>query len=51
VLPCLPVSNAASLKTLDVSDGTRQMVIGVEASLEGLGMILQQEHENTDQHA
>jgi len=38
--------NAPALKTLDVSDGAGQIVVGVDVSLEGLGAILQQEDEN-----
>jgi len=42
--------NAPALKRLDVSDGARQIVIAVDASLEGWGAILQQEYENEDRH-
>jgi len=42
--------NAPALKTLDISDGARQLVLGVDASLEGWGAILQQEDENKDWH-
>jgi hypothetical protein len=42
--------NAPALKTFDVSDGAGQIVVGVDASLEGWGAILQQEYENKDRH-
>jgi len=42
--------NAPALKTLDVSDSAGQIVVGVDASLEGWGTILQQEDENKDRH-
>ena len=42
--------NAPALKTLDVRDGARQIVVGVDASLEGWGASLQQEDENMDWH-
>jgi len=42
--------NAPGLKTLDVSDGAGQIVVGVDASLEGCGAIFQQEDENKDRH-
>ena len=40
--------NDPALKTLDVSDGSGQIVVGVDASLEGWGSILQQENKNHD---
>jgi hypothetical protein len=42
--------NVVDLKMLDISDGTGQIIIGVDASLEGWGAILQQEDENKDWH-
>ena len=42
--------NAPALKTLDVSNGAGQIVVGVDASLEGWGAILEQEDENKDRH-
>jgi len=42
--------NGPALKTLDVSDGAGPIVIGVDASLEGWGVMLQQEDENKDRH-
>jgi len=33
--------NALALKILDVSDGTRQIAVGVDASLDGWEAILQ----------
>ena len=38
--------NAPALRTLAVSDGTSQRVVGVDASSEGWGAILQQDDEN-----
>jgi hypothetical protein len=38
--------NAPALKTVDLSDGTGQIVVGVDASLERWWAILQQEDEN-----
>jgi len=38
--------NAVALKTLDVSDGARQIVDRVDGSLKGLGARLQQEDNN-----
>jgi len=42
--------NAPVSKTLDVSDGAGQIVMGVDASSEGWGAILQQEDKNRDRH-
>jgi len=42
--------NVPALKMLDVSDGAGQIVVGVDASLEVWGAILQQEDENKDRH-
>jgi hypothetical protein len=42
--------NAPALKTLDVSDGAGQIVVGVDASFKGCRVILQQEDENKDRH-
>jgi hypothetical protein len=42
--------NAPALRTLDLSDGAGQIVVGVDASLEEWGVIMQQEDENKDQH-
>jgi hypothetical protein len=42
--------NAPALKTLDVSDGTGQIVVGVDASWEGWGAFFQQQDENKDRH-
>jgi len=42
--------NAPALKTLDVSDGAGQIVVGVDTSSEGWGAISQQEDENKDRH-
>jgi hypothetical protein len=42
--------NAPALKTLDVSDGARQIVIGVEACSEGWRAIWQQDDKNKDRH-
>ena len=42
--------NAPVLKTLDISDGAGQIVVGVDASLEGWGAILHQEDVNKDRH-
>jgi len=44
------VCPAPALKTLDVSDGAGQIVVGVDSSLEGWRVILQQEDENMDWH-
>jgi len=42
--------NASALKRLDVNDGAGQILVGVDASLEGWGAILQQEDKNKDRH-
>jgi len=42
--------NTPALKTLDICDRAGQIVIGVDASLEGWGVIIQQEDENIDWH-
>ena len=42
--------NALALKTLVVSDGAGQIVVGVDGSLEVWGAILLQEDENKDRH-
>jgi hypothetical protein len=42
--------NAPALNTLEVSDGAGQIVVGVNASLEWWGAILQQEDKNKDWH-
>jgi hypothetical protein len=42
--------NAPVLKMLDVRDGAGQIVVGVDASLEGWGTILLQEDEHKDRH-
>jgi hypothetical protein len=42
--------NAPALKMLDGSDGAGQTVVGVDASVEGWGAILQQEDEDKDRH-
>jgi len=42
--------NAPALKTLDVSDGAGQILVGFDTSLEGWVAILQQEDENNDRH-
>ena len=42
--------NSLALKTLDISDGAGQIIMGVDASLGGWGAILQQEDENKDRH-
>jgi len=43
--------NTPVSKTLDMSDGTGQIVVGVDASIEWWGAISQQEDENEDWHA
>ena len=42
--------SAPALRTLDVEEGHGQIVIAVDASLEGWGAILQQEDEEGDRH-
>jgi len=42
--------NAPALKTFDVSAGAGHIVVGVDASSEGWGAILQQKDENKDRH-
>jgi hypothetical protein len=42
--------NAPALKTIGVSDGAAQIVVGVDVSLEGWGAMLQQEDKNKDPH-
>jgi len=42
--------NSPALKTLDVSDGTGHIVLGVDACLERWGAILQQDDESKDRH-
>jgi len=42
--------NAPELKTLDIGNGVGQLVVGVDASLEGWGAILHQEYENMNRH-
>jgi len=42
--------NTPVLKILDISDGTGQIVVGVDASVEGWGVMLHQEDENKDWH-
>lgn len=41
---------APALKALDLRDGARQIVVGVDTSFEGWGVIFQQEGENKDRH-
>jgi hypothetical protein len=42
--------NAPALKTKGICDGSLQIVVGVDVSLEGWGAILQQEDKNRDPH-
>jgi hypothetical protein len=42
--------NAHGLQMVDVIDGTGQIVVGVDPSLEAWGAISQKEHDNNDQH-
>jgi len=44
------LSNAPVLKKLNISDGTGQITVGVDGSLDGWGAILQKEDDNNHWH-